>query len=57
MLLSSLGMSLGPLAGGWLFDTFDGYAWLFIGSWAVGLGAVAVAPAFPVLPALQCRVA
>ncbi|TDR48917.1 sugar phosphate permease [Tahibacter aquaticus] len=57
MLLSSLGMSLGPLAGGWLFDTFDGYAWLFVGSCAVGLGAVAVALAFPALPALQRRAA
>ena len=57
MLLSSLGMSLGPLAGGWLFDTFHGYAWLFVGSCAVGLGAVAVALAFPVLPVLQRRAA
>ena len=31
-MLSSIGMAFGPLAGGWVFDTFDGYAWLFIGS-------------------------
>ncbi|WP_163268769.1 MFS transporter [Chelativorans alearense] len=49
-MLSSLGMALGPLAGGWVFDAFGGYAWLFIGSFAVGLGAVAVALAFPSLP-------
>jgi MFS family permease len=49
-MLSSLGMALGPLLGGWVFDLFDGYAWLFIGSFAVGLGAVAVAIAFPPLP-------
>jgi hypothetical protein len=34
---------LGPVAGGWLFDTFAGYAWLYIGSFGVGLGAVAIA--------------
>src|SRR5215475_8981241 len=46
---SSIGMAFGPLAGGWIFDTFDAYSWLFIGSFAVGLGAVAVALAFPPL--------
>ncbi len=49
-MLSSLGMAFGPLIGGWVFDTFDGYGWLFIGSFAVGIGAVAVALAFPPLP-------
>ena len=49
-MLSSIGMAFGPLAGGWIFDTFDAYSWLFIGSFAVGLGAVAVALAFPPLP-------
>jgi MFS family permease len=49
-MLSSLGMAFGPLAGGWIFDTFDAYGWLFIGSFAVGLGAVAIALAFPPLP-------
>jgi MFS family permease len=49
-MLSSLGMAFGPLAGGWIFDTFDAYSWLFIGSSAVGLGAVAVALAFPPVP-------
>jgi len=42
-MLASLGMALGPWAGGWVFDTFDSYAWLHIGSFAIGLGAVAVA--------------
>jgi MFS family permease len=49
-MLSSIGMAFGPLAGGWVFDMFDAYTWLFIGSFAVGLGAVAVALAFPPLP-------
>jgi MFS family permease len=49
-MLSSIGMAFGPLAGGWIFDTFANYTWLFIGSAMVGLGAVAVALAFPPLP-------
>ncbi len=56
-MLSSLGMAFGPLIGGWVFDTFDGYAWLFIGSFAVGLGAVAVALAFPPPPRRQLQIA
>ena len=47
---SSLGMAFGPLAGGWIFDTFNSYSWLYIGSMGVALGAVAVALAFPPLP-------
>src|SRR4029077_15673579 len=35
----SLGMATGPVAGGLIYDTFASYAWLYIGSWAVGLGA------------------
>jgi MFS family permease len=46
-MISSLGMALGPLGGGWIFDRFGGYAWLYIGSFALGLGAVAIATAFP----------
>jgi MFS family permease len=46
-MISSLGMALGPLGGGWIFDRFGGYAWLYIGSFALGLGAVAIAAAFP----------
>ena len=56
-MLSSLGMAFGPLAGGWVFDTFGSYAWLFIGSVAVGLGAVAMALAFPPLPAERLQMA
>lgn len=46
-MFSSLGMALGPLAGGWVFDTFHAYRWLYIGSSAIGLGAVAIALLFP----------
>ncbi|KRB50785.1 hypothetical protein ASE04_12740 [Rhizobium sp. Root708] len=49
-MLSSLGMAFGPLIGGWIFDTFANYSWLFIGSAMVGLAAAAIALAFPALP-------
>lgn len=48
---SSIGMALGPWAGGWVFDNFRAYDWLFIGSFGIGLAAVAIALAFPPLPA------
>src|SRR6478609_2734534 len=44
---ASLGMALGPLAGGWVFDTFHAYSWLYAGSFGIGLAAVAVALSFP----------
>lgn len=46
-LLSGLGMALGPLVGGWLYDRFGSYTWLYIGSMAVGLAAAAIALFFP----------
>ncbi|PYO18445.1 MAG: MFS transporter [Candidatus Rokuibacteriota bacterium] len=46
--VSTLGMALGPWAGGWLYDTFGGYFWLFLGSFGIGLGAVAIAFTFRV---------
>ena len=49
-MLSSIGMAFGPLAGGWAFDQFNNYNWLFIGSALVGLGAVLIALAFPPIP-------
>ena len=44
---ASLGMALGPVAGGWVFDTFQSYGWLYVGSFGIGLAAVAVALSFP----------
>lgn len=46
-MLSSLGMALGPAIGGWIFDTYASYGWLYIGSFGLGLGAAAIALAFP----------
>jgi hypothetical protein len=34
------------VAGGLIYDTFASYAWLYIGSWAVGLGAFLIALTF-----------
>jgi len=45
-LVSTLGMAMGPWAGGWLYDTFGSYFWLFMGSFGIGLGAVAIAVMF-----------
>jgi MFS family permease len=49
-MVSSLGMALGPALGGWIFDSFGRYTWMYLGSAAIGLGAVAIALAFPPFP-------
>jgi MFS family permease len=49
-MVSSLGMALGPAVGGWIFDTFGRYTWMYLGSAAIGVGAVAIALAFPPFP-------
>ncbi|QSX73492.1 MFS transporter [Lysobacter arenosi] len=54
-MLSSLGMATGPLMGGWLFDRFGSYTWLYVGSMAVGLAAAAIAMLFPNAPAERDR--
>jgi MFS family permease len=46
----SLGMATGPLAGGLIYDTFASYAWLYIGSWAFGMGAFLIAMMFKPFP-------
>lgn len=47
---SSLGMALGPVLGGLIYDTFSSYAWLFIGAFSLGIGAFLAALAFTRLP-------
>jgi MFS family permease len=48
---SSLGMALGPLAGGVIFDTYGTYGRLYIGSFLIGLAAVVIMLTFrPVRP-------
>jgi MFS family permease len=46
-LLSGLGMALGPALGGWVYDHFHAYTFMYLGSLAVGLGAAAIALALP----------
>jgi len=46
----SLGMATGPLFGGWVYDTFGTYAWLYVGSWAMGIGAFLIAMTFRPFP-------
>jgi MFS family permease len=46
-MLSSLGMSAGPVVGGWVFDTFGGYSLLFFGSFGLAAAAMAIAFSFP----------
>ena len=43
---ATLGMALGPVAGGWLYDGLGSYAWMFLGSSGIGVGAVAIALTF-----------
>ena len=45
-MFASLGMALGPGAGGFVFDTWGDYSRLYVGSFAVGLCAAAVALIF-----------
>ena len=49
----SLGMATGPLAGGLIYDTFASYAWLYVGSWIMGLGAFLIMMTFRPVPAAR----
>tara|TARA_B100000676_G_C18069269_1_gene843185 strand:+ start:693 stop:1889 length:1197 start_codon:yes stop_codon:yes gene_type:complete len=45
-MVSSVGMALGPLVGGWLYDQYANYVGMFLSAGVVGLGAVLIAMAF-----------
>jgi MFS family permease len=45
-----LGMATGPVAGGLIYDHFGSYAGLYVGSWAVGLGAFFIILTFRPFP-------
>lgn len=49
----SLGMAIGPLAGGYIYDTFGDYRWLYVGAWAIGIGAFLIAMTFRPFPKEQ----
>jgi MFS family permease len=42
-MISTLGMALGPPVGGWLFDHFGGYGWLYVASSAIGVAGAFIA--------------
>ncbi|RQU50327.1 MFS transporter [Burkholderia cenocepacia] len=42
----SLGMAAGPVAGGLIVDAFGSYGWLYLGSFAIGIGAFLIATMF-----------
>ncbi len=49
----SLGMAAGPVAGGLIYDSFASYTWLYVGSWAMGLGAFLIAMTFRPFPKVR----
>jgi MFS family permease len=42
----SLGMALGPLLGGWIYDAYATYFWLYLISFGMGIGAALIAATF-----------
>ncbi|HEV2677976.1 MAG TPA: MFS transporter [Aliidongia sp.] len=46
----SLGMAAGPLAGGWIYDTYATYGWLYVASFGIGIGAFLIASTFKPFP-------
>jgi MFS family permease len=54
---ASLGMAIGPLAGGLIYDSSGGYGWLYLGAWGVGLGAFLISLTFRPFPREQAALA
>jgi MFS family permease len=54
---SSLGMALGPVVGGLIYDSTSSYTWLFIGAFSLGIGAFLSALAFTRMPGRRPMVA
>jgi MFS family permease len=48
-----LGMATGPVAGGLIYDYFDSYTWLFVGSFALGIGSFLIAMTFRPFPKVR----
>ena len=53
----SLGMSTGPLLGGLVYDRFDSYVLMYIGSSGMGLAAVLILMTFRPFPSRQSTMA
>lgn len=47
VLFSGVGMALGPAVGGWIYDSFHAYTWMYAGSLMVGLMAAVIALKLP----------
>ncbi|KQY81573.1 MFS transporter [Pelomonas sp. Root1444] len=47
---SSIGMALGPVLGGLIYDSTSSYTWLFVGAFAMGIGSFLCALTFMRLP-------
>jgi MFS family permease len=50
-----LGMAVSPMLGGWIYDSTGSYGWLYLGSFGMGLGAVAIALTFRPFPEEKLR--
>jgi predicted MFS family arabinose efflux permease len=53
----SLGMSIGPLLGGLVYDHFGSYALMYVGSWGMGLVAMLILMAFRPFPGRRPEIA
>jgi MFS family permease len=53
----SLGMSTGPLLGGLIYDHFDSYTLMYVGSWGMGLAAMLMLMVFRPFPRRQTEMA
>jgi MFS family permease len=53
----SLGMAIGPLAGGLIHDAFADYRWLYVGAWAIGIGAFLISMTFRPFPKAEAVLA
>jgi MFS family permease len=42
-MISTIGMAIGPVVGGWLFDRFGGYGGLYVASSAIGVAGALIA--------------
>jgi MFS family permease len=49
----SLGMATGPVTGGLIYDAFGSYQWLYVGAFALGIGAFLIASTFKPFPKPQ----
>lgn len=53
----SFGMSIGPLLGGMIYDHFNSYALMYVGSWGMGLAAMLILMTFRPFAGRQVQMA